>query len=145
MNTQLKESKMSEDKIYLVTSGQYSDYGVDAVFNSRELAQKFIDVFSHGSYNEMRIEERVLNPKEKEIRQGFKPFFVRMTKEGIVKECVIEDSIYGFMGNINHNFDLKDNLYNHVFASSEEHAIKATNELRGMIIAANKWGKRNII
>lgn len=34
---------MKNKKIYLVTSGEYSDFGVDAVFTSKKKAQDFID------------------------------------------------------------------------------------------------------
>lgn len=30
------------EKVYIVTSGQYSDYGINAVFSSKEKAQEFI-------------------------------------------------------------------------------------------------------
>ena len=32
-------------KIYIVTSGEYSDYGIDAVFSSKELAKNTFDKF----------------------------------------------------------------------------------------------------
>ena len=50
-------------KVYLVTSGEYSDYRIDAVFKTRELAEEAI-------LKEMTLSQRekwVENPDEREI------------------------------------------------------------------------------
>lgn len=132
---------MEDKKIYLVTSGTYSDYGIDAVFTTRELAQAFIDSFEKSFYIEIRIEERILNPKEKEIRKGFKAYFVRMTKKGQVKDCYHSKSSYCFVEGKTFSFDIDDNLYCHVFAKDDKHAIKIVNEKRGQLIALDRWGR----
>jgi hypothetical protein len=130
---------MKNNKVYLVTSGNYSDYGVDAVFESEELANKFIRSLKK-CYEEFRVEEYDLNPHEKQVRSGFFPFFVRMNKTGVCIEVYEESSYYGFGGDRAYNFDVNKNLYNHVFAKDEKHAIKITNEKRTELIALNKWG-----
>ena len=129
---------MENNKVYLVTSGDYSDYGVDAVFTSEELANKFIRSFEK-SYKEFRVEEYDLNPHEKQLRSGFYPFFVRMNKQGVCVEVYKESSYYGFGGYRTYSFDVEKNLYNRVFAKDEKHAIKITNEKRTELIALNKW------
>ena len=51
-------------KVFVVTSGEYSDYGIDAVFSSKELAEKYIKFKSRVSviYPEYaRIEEYTLD------------------------------------------------------------------------------------
>lgn len=46
-----------EKKIYIVTSGEYSDYGIDAVFTTKEKAVEYVE--QHGTnYN---VEEYVLD------------------------------------------------------------------------------------
>lgn len=57
--------------IYLVTSGKYSDYYIERVYNDRTIAQKWIDLqFKEGSqyiFNEKgyySIEKRILNPPD---------------------------------------------------------------------------------
>ena len=40
-------------KIYAVTSGSYSDYGIDAMFSTREKAQEYIDAAKFDEYNEI--------------------------------------------------------------------------------------------
>ena len=130
---------MENNKVYLVTSGTYSDYKVDAVFESEELANKFIRSFKE-SYEEFMVEEYDLNPQEKQIRSGFYAFFVRMQKDGDCIKVEKESSYYGFGGDRTYGFDVNKNLYNHVFAKDEKHAIKITNEKRTELIALNKWG-----
>jgi hypothetical protein len=46
-------------KIYIVTSGEYSDYGINCVFSSKKLAQKWIDgkVSCDNSSEDFNIEE----------------------------------------------------------------------------------------
>jgi hypothetical protein len=52
-------------KVYLVTSGSYSDYGVEAVFSTRELAKEWIN----GSKGDYDIEEYDLDNMEHKRRQ----------------------------------------------------------------------------
>lgn len=45
-------------KTYVVTSGCYSDYHIDAVFTVKEKAEEYVKYNAHNTYwNEMRIEE----------------------------------------------------------------------------------------
>lgn len=45
------------NKVYVVTSGVYSDYGIDEVFDNREDAEKYICLHNNDNYWNMRIEE----------------------------------------------------------------------------------------
>ena len=130
------------NKIYVVTSGDYSDYGIDAIFTSRELAQAFINAFKKRDYDEFRIEEFELNPYKTEIRKGYFAFFVRMQKDGKCTEVYKENSSYGFNGGIDYGFDVNKNMYCHVFAKDDKHAVKITNEKRTELIALDKWGNK---
>lgn len=52
---------MEEKKVYIVTSGDYEDYGINAVFSTKEAAQKFIDDnFKNANYY-VAIEEYELD------------------------------------------------------------------------------------
>ena len=125
---------------YIVTQGSYSDYHICGVFDKKELAEQYISAFGGGQrYDEMGIEEWELNPYKLELGKGYKPFFVRMDKEGNSSEVLEEDSTYGFRDGEGYGFDIENNVYNHCFAKSTEHAIKITNELRAQLIAENKW------
>ncbi len=45
------------NKVYIVTSGVYSDYAIDEVFDNREDAERYICLYNNDSYFNMRIEE----------------------------------------------------------------------------------------
>jgi hypothetical protein len=129
--------------IYVVTQGDYSDYRICGVFDSEPLAKKFIETFSSAQqWYSMRIEEWKLNPYKLEIGKGYKPFFVRMSKEGDTLEIRESDSVYRFVAGENGEnwgFDFYHNLLNHCLTKDEKHAIKITNEIRGQLIAEDKW------
>ena len=125
--------------MYVVTSGQYSDYGINGVFDSKELAELWVNTFKDSSYDSFNIEEWDLNPHIKEIKKGCKPYFIRMDKMGNVIEVRIADSTYGFGDTLSFSFDVRLNLYMNLFAKDEKHAIKICNDKRAELIATNKW------
>ena len=125
---------------FLVTRGDYSDYRVCAVFTEKALAEKYIDSFKGNSYEEFRIENYALNPYQYELKNDYKPFFLRMTKEGNCTEINVKDSSYGFEDeDIDFGFDVNKNMYISIFAKDETHAVKIANEKRVQLIAGNRW------
>lgn len=136
-------------KVYLVTSGEYSDYRVDAVFSSKELAQKFIDSFkkeekySYGGFND--ILEMDIDPSELEIREGLRPYCVTISKEGAISELEIPTFCGDLFNGFNPqdltkwNFNWKNNYTTYMFARDGAHAVKIANDRRIQIIALNKW------
>jgi len=126
--------------VFLVTRGEYSDYRVCAVFTEKALAEKYIDSFKVNSYEEFRIENYNLNPYQYELKNDYKPFFLKMTKEGNCIEINVMNSSYGFEDeDINIGFDIHKNMYISIFAKDETHAIKIANEKRVQLIAENRW------
>jgi len=128
-------------QIFVVTSGIYSDYGISAVFSTRELAEEFIKDFPRQSYDEHIIEEYLLDPKLPQPKGNRQGFFVQMSKSGncefIRKENSFQEEF--FTGKISYFHDHSSmNIY--VFADDEQHAIKIANEKRGELIAMDKWG-----
>lgn len=63
LGNQRKAARMAT--IYIVTSGSYSDYGIDAVFSSEENAQTFID--QNSPFLDMGIEEYELDGRVGDI------------------------------------------------------------------------------
>ena len=126
-------------KVYVVTSGSYSDYGISGIFTTRKLAQAFIASFKKGEFND--IETWTLNPFEIQLKAGHKPYFLRIDKKGNTSDIKIADSSYGFEENMNHGFDISNNMYLYIYALSPEHAIKIANEKRVQILAKDKWPK----
>lgn len=135
------------EKVFVVTSGHYSDYGIDAIFTTEDLAQKFIDSFKADGYNAMGIEEWDLNPNEEHLRQGRKPFFLRIDKLGAVTDIEVRSSAWGFKPNLptaNISFTHDDKWMNiECFADDVDHAVKIAGEKRTQILALEQWGSKN--
>lgn len=119
---------------FLVTRGDYSDYRVCAVFTEKPLAENYIDSFKGNSYEIFRIENYTLNPYQYELKNDYKLFFLRMTKEGNCTEIKVKDSSYGFEDeDIDVGFDIHKNMYISIFAKDETHAIKIANKKKSSI------------
>lgn len=132
-------------KIYVVTSGAYSDYGIDAVFDTEELAKKYIASFNKGGFYEMFIEEWILNPNKEEIKEGRKAYRIRMDKQGNTTEIEWSNSAFGFKEKIGDgiSFTYNNQFMNcYCFAKDDKHAVKIANERRIQYIASGSWGKR---
>lgn len=53
---------MEERKIaYVVTSGEYSDYVIECIFDTLEEAEKYVMIHSNGNPDDMRVEEHPIN------------------------------------------------------------------------------------
>ncbi len=131
-------------KVYVVTSGSYSDYGIDAIFTTMELAQAFIDSFNKDKgYNDFNdIDEWDLDPHEIDLKAHRKAYDLRMNKEGQVTGLENSDSTYGHRNNSSISFTI-DKVWMNVYcyADNEEHAVKIANEKRTQILALNRWGE----
>ena len=120
-------------KIFIVTSGEYSDYHIDGVFTDKGLAMIFTQKFGGD------IEEWDANPFSKELRAGYSPFLVRMLENGDVSKVEVSTNSYRFIdGNTSWKPSWKDGQGNfcfYVLATDEKHAVKIANEKRTMILA----------
>ena len=106
--------------IYIVTSGWYSDYNIEAVFDSRELAEIYT---KHGPG--FRVEEYTLNPEIPhldKIQNGYK-FFVVIMEHGEV-ESVYESTMREESTTLYDDGD----FFVETFAKSKEQAIKIATE-----------------
>ena len=129
-------------KVYVIVSGRYSDYQINAIFDREELANKFISVMNYeASIKDLRVEVWDLNPLEYELVHGEKAYVVLIGKDGNVSSVEWVKSPYGFGGSgvVFRN----DMMYCYCFAKDEQHAIKISNEKRAQHIANNTWGKNN--
>lgn len=73
-------------EIYIITVGDYSDYGIVAVFDSRDLAEKYVETFE-GHYK-LTIEEYILNPFKSGLELGKNPYRVSLDKQGNISETI---------------------------------------------------------
>ena len=79
------------DSVFIVTSGSYSDYKINEVFTSRELAKKYIHIFADNyeddnSRCDYNIEEYHINPPKflKMIDENLKQYKCRLLQSGEV-------------------------------------------------------------
>ena len=49
---------------YVVTQGSFSDYSIVKVFLDKEKAERFVDIYSRGSYDDPRIEEHEIEERD---------------------------------------------------------------------------------
>lgn len=81
-------------EVYLVTSGEYSDYYVDSVWSTREAAQEYIDL--NEKHNERffgigcaQIEVFTLNTKKPSLGFEAKCLLKSGEQIGTINECVL--------------------------------------------------------
>lgn len=126
--------------IFIVTSGSYSNYGINAVFTEKKYAEEYVKIFNIlNSYDELRIEEYEANPHQEEIKKGRYPFWVQMSKDGEKLSVKISD-IHGKDKRISYTYD-KSHINIYCYAEDKLHAIKIANEKRIELIAMDLWGK----
>ncbi len=123
--------------VYLVSTGNYSDYHIVAAFSKEEKAKKFIEIIDKRKKyesDEYDIEILELDKIGNLTARGYRWFKVTMLKDGTVKRVINE----GFdSGEIYSLWD--GNLHYTVLAKSEKNAVKIVNEKRIMLIALNRW------
>jgi hypothetical protein len=155
--------------IYVVTSGEYSDYGIDAVFTDKSKAELFAE-----PYEDRIVEEYEADPEiPSYIEHGYKFYYVIMFRDGSlptnkntysVHECPndrLADPGYGVALN-----EPQFNKYEYphfntgkewpypdpdsahagemvmditVKAHDKKHAVKIANEKRTQLIALDRW------
>lgn len=125
-------------EMYLVSSGSYSDYKVEAIFTTLEKAEAYIkgfkkndDCYSDDGYND--IKKIRVNPSFKQI--VYILWLVEMEKNGEVIDCEKLDTrpMHGDY------IDFCDTGYFVVDAIDKESAIKIANERRAYLIANEAW------
>ena len=134
---------MSEKTIYLVSYGSYSDYSVCALFDSEELANKYIELQEYVS--DYRIEEFTLNSFERRVRDGYRSYTVRMGKQGNTISIEMKDYQEEYAGFIYwRDLNGEAMLLVDTFAKDEQHAVKIANEKRVQLIAAGEWPEKAV-
>jgi hypothetical protein len=126
---------MGNKIIYVATDGDYSDFHIVGVYESKELAEEIRGVGCD-------VEEWNLNTDIYERRQGLKRFGVCMDKDGNGARILDywidprspEDVIREY-----YKIGLRATF--EMWARDQEHAIKIANERRVQLIANGQWVK----
>lgn len=122
-------------KVYVVTSGSYSDYRIEEIFEKKEDAEALVSVLSDGNgVDEWEVNKRRVVPlwslwmkANGDLDDDYcSPYANTGDEEGIY--CHKDDSAH---------FE--------VLADSLERAIKVANERRAIILSHNLWGDNEMI
>jgi len=124
-------------KVFVVTSGTYSDYHINAVFTDEDEAEKYRMNFKYGN-----VEEFELDPST----QPIDIIQVWMTKDGTTKNVrhmvkpTDESGFYGF-----YPWESGEFMIYKVNTDNEEKAVKVVNEKRCLILSFNLWGEETVV
>jgi len=122
-------------KVYVVTSGSYSDYRIEAIFENKEDAEALANVLSDGN----GVDEWEAN------KQKVVPLWsIWMEKNGDLAEDYVSPSANTGSKEDIYCYD-DDSIHFEIFADTLERAIKVANERRAIIIAQGFWGDNDKI
>jgi len=118
------------DKIYIITTGQYSDYGIVRIFSTRKKAMEYLDTKD----NEYRLEVYDIDkPIKREKQMYCISFNLDKKKVHGVRTC---DPKYANMIHVRHwCFNQVKTLDIYVESDSRKRALKIASERYGAVIA----------
>lgn len=132
-------------KVYVVTSGSYSDYGIERIFSAREHAEEYIALRPF-NYDDAQIEEFVIDSSEPVVQWN-----VNMLRDGSLLNRepprVSLNSCHGTQHSFPRTFmSIMSGDVTHPYihvntskAADAQHAVKIANEIRARLIANNEW------
>jgi len=140
-------------KVWVVTSGSYSDYGYGPIFSTQAQADEFMSLIP-GDWNgadEVDVDDKdYLFPLE-QIKKGLKFWRVEMFRDGEVWTATSlkpTDFNYTYHHEVrnqeiiptgNHKGELKSFIRVMCYAKDRSHAIKIAGERRTLSILENQW------
>ncbi len=125
--------------VFMVTAGEYSDYGVVAIYSTKEKAEQFMEEFPNSEYNP--IDEINIDIDYAGMKAAGKTIWItHMDRNGNTLRVQDTRSVFGqVLFHFNRREQEAPFLINWCYAASEEQAIKATNEKRTQLIANGVW------
>ena len=130
-------------KVYVVTSGHYSDYGIEAVFLNKKEAEKYVERMNNinSEYDKCKIEiwDTGISKDSEYYNKYFEVIMYRKVKV-YTRSCLAPGKTQFVDTNYNSNANEKCYLKHSVKTDDRKTAIKVTNELRTMLLANNIWG-----
>lgn len=143
--------------VYVVTSGDYSDYGIEAIFSTQEKAAAYAEALMDAN----GVEEYDLDDYHP-VKPGWDIYYVGMRRNGDTDNVAIAGEhsyTRGFVQGVGEpDYGLQHPyrgagtgvildgaiLHGYVYAKSEEHAVKIVNEHRIQMIASGEWPIREV-
>ena len=125
-----------EVRIFIVTSGSYSDYKIEGVFTDENVAGKFQALLDDGN-----VEKWQLDTVSDKLERGYKFYNVTMQKNGDSE--VKQNSYDAYTTDIStfkylHPTTIDERCFK-LWAKDAQHAVKIVNEYRARMIADGTW------
>lgn len=121
-------------KIFIVTAGEYSDYGICQVFSTREKAEQYIDTKD----DDFRIEEFELD-EPFEVENKIFAVTLRFEDKKVVRTSIIDysnlEDCIEFDEGSSYDSVRRPNITFFIKSDSKERAIKVASERFGAVIA----------
>jgi hypothetical protein len=130
-------------KVYVITSGEYSDYRIEAIYSTEQKAKEALKVWERID-NGFELEQYELDYVPA-VPEGMKPFVVWMRADGSSTVYRSVSDITGaplwvsapdFEGNI---VLPEPSLNFSIYARDATHAVKIANDHRTKLLAQNQW------
>lgn len=125
------------EKVFLVIRGDYFENRICAVFSGKKLAERYIQAFGDLCGGELAVEEWDLDPFAGQLMLGFKPYSVKMDKQGQTLQLAPQTLPFADADSV--CFDLQNNLQIKLFARNSDQAQRAANIKRAALIASGRW------
>jgi len=125
-------------KVYVVTSGCFEDYHIEAIFSTKAKAEKFIKHIGHDEDEGPWVEAWDVDEYDKELsKKGHLIYYVRTNKKGKVLEAHPELKNYADIEKpIISNSGKTMKIW--VYARHKQHAIKIADDIRHQLMASGK-------
>lgn len=132
-------------KVYVVSTGEDSDYEIDSIFSDEERAKKCAGMIDSG-HASSNVDEFTLDPEKEILRRGYGYWRVHMFSDGEGTFTVVSqrkpdgfDSEYAEVFKATWTMSGKGYLKCRMKARDRDHAVKIANERRTAILAAHLW------
>lgn len=122
------------EKVYIVTSGEYSDYSIEQVFSTKEKALEYLDT-QDDAY---RLEEYLL---DEPIRRNERVFYIQFSlpkKEVLYVGSSTDIRMNGLIRFAPSKYGYPERLEIYISSDSRKRAIKVASERYGVIVALEK-------
>lgn len=132
-------------QLFIVTSGEYSDYSIIACFSTEKKAKDFMKYFSGLSkWNSPRVEVYGLDPPiTEQVKKGYTVYRIIMLRDGGIESIKDEGPDDLYRGSHYYVWfrktTLSDVIVVNACAKTREQAIKIANDFRAQSIAQNEW------
>ena len=138
-------------KVYVLTSGSYSDYRINAIFSTIKLAEEFKKFVPGDDYNEIAVYE--IDPDTVDLlKRGYSIWIVTMLIDGTTESCTRHEVEPYYVSDVGSKHiwrrteapaykgsEMPDALNSTVWAKTAKHAVKIVNEQRTQMIANGEW------